>query len=130
MRTGTPEDVFSPRKILSAYGVPMLIDDRIGLEVLNRQLALSGEQTGMIQAMRDRYFRDTKALRYDILAKRLEMRRLFSDPAATRVALLDKQRELNSLWDRLTGVLIQASIDARQGLTAEQIEKLERLTTP
>ena len=55
------------------------------------------------------------------------MRKLFADPHADQAALLSKQKELSAGWRQLTDTLAKTVIAAREILTVEQIEKLDRV---
>ncbi len=121
--------MMSPGRILQAQGIPPLIDGP-GLNALSRELALSREQTQRIESLRNKFYRDSRALRYEILTKRLEMRRLFADPTTDKGTITARERDLAASWQRLADLLSRAAIDARQVLNPEQIEKLERLSAP
>jgi len=50
---------------------------------------------------RSNYKSETRDLKYDLAAKRLEMRKLFTDPKTDEATLLAKQKELNSLRQQM-----------------------------
>jgi Spy/CpxP family protein refolding chaperone len=116
----------SPRLMLSLQGLPALVDDP-GQNGLARYLDLSVEQTAKIRGLTDNFYRETRNLRYEHLRERIDMRKLFADPRADQTALLSKQKELGEGWRQLTDALAKTAIAAREILTAEQIEKLDRV---
>jgi Spy/CpxP family protein refolding chaperone len=59
--------------------------------------------------------------------KRLEMRKLFTDPKVDDATLLAKQKEVSSLRQRLMDTRAQMMIEGRKILTPEQIQKLDRM---
>ncbi len=87
---------------------------------------LSKEQIEKMQALRDRFFNETRDLRYDMAQKRLEMRKLFMDPKTDDAALLAKQKEISVLRQRLQDKMAQMMIEGRKILTPEQLQKLDR----
>jgi Spy/CpxP family protein refolding chaperone len=120
------EMINSPRLMLSLQGLPALVDDP-GRNGLARYLGLSVEQTAKIRDFTDSFYRETRNLRYELLRERIDMRKLFADPHADQAALLSKQKELSAGWRQLTDALAKTVIAAREILTAEQIEKLDRV---
>jgi Spy/CpxP family protein refolding chaperone len=58
------------------------------------------------------------------VAKRLELRSLWTDPKADSAAILTKERDLRDLQNRMRDKMIQYKLEARNSLTPEQIEKL------
>jgi Spy/CpxP family protein refolding chaperone len=88
-------------------------------------LNLSRDQIAKMRDIHNRYYLDTRSLRYDLMQQRLEMRRLFLDPKVDSAALLAKHRELNALRQRLTDAMASLMIDWRAILTPEQITKLD-----
>ncbi len=77
--------------------------------------------------LRNRFYTDSRDLRYDMLQKRLEMRKLFTDPKTNDAALLAKQKELSALRLKLSDMRAQMMIEGRKILTPEQIQKLDRM---
>ena len=88
-------------------------------------LKLSQDQIAKMRALWLRYFADTHNLRYEVMQKRLEMARLFTDPKADSAALLAKQKELSAVKQQLMDRRGQAVIEWRSLLTPEQIQKLD-----
>ncbi len=90
-------------------------------------LGLTQEQIGKMRELRDRFRNETHDLRYDLAAKRLEMRKLFTDPKVNDATLLAKQKEISSLRQQMMDRAAQLKIEWRKILTAEQIQKLDRI---
>lgn len=91
-------------------------------------LNLSQEQRDKMRDLRNRYWTDTHDLRYEILQKRLEVEKLFTDPKADDATLLAKQKELNALRLTLMDKKAQMKIEWRKILTPEQIQKLDKMS--
>lgn len=89
-------------------------------------LGLSKEQIDKMQALRDRFYNETRDLRYDMAQKRLEMRKLFMDPKTDDATLLAKQKEMSALRQKLQDKMAQMMIEGRKILTPEQLQKLDR----
>jgi Spy/CpxP family protein refolding chaperone len=94
---------------------------------LAKYLDLSPEQKAKMKESRNSYKKDTRDLRYDLAAKRLEMRKLFTDPKAEEANLLAKQKELNNLRQQLIEKNSQMKMEWRKILTSEQIMKLDTI---
>jgi Spy/CpxP family protein refolding chaperone len=94
---------------------------------LAKYLNLSSEQKEKMKESRSSYKSETRDLKYDLAAKRLEMRKLFTDPKTDEVTLLAKQKELNTLRQQLLEKKSQMKIEWRKILTSEQITKLDNI---
>jgi Spy/CpxP family protein refolding chaperone len=90
-------------------------------------LDLSKEQKDKFREIRNRFRVDTRDLRYDLAQKRLEMRKLFTDPKTDDTILLAKQKEIEALLLKLMDRKAQIKIGWRKILTPEQIQKLDTL---
>ena len=90
-------------------------------------LGLSRAQIDKCRDLRNRFYRETRDLRYDFFQKQLEMRKLFADPKVAEVKLLEKEKELGPLRQRLMDKVAETVIEGRKILTPEQIEKLDQL---
>lgn len=101
--------------------------DCIGRMAFDSRLDLSKEQKDKMRDIWDRYRADTRNLKYDLMERRVEMRRLFTDPKADQASLLAKEKELAGLRQRLMERRAQATLEWRSILTPEQIEKLDRM---
>lgn len=88
-------------------------------------LDLSNDQITRMRDLHNRYYQETRNLRYDLMQRRLEMRRLFLDPKADSAALLAKQREVSSARQRLGDAMARMMVDWRAILTPQQIQKLD-----
>jgi len=91
------------------------------------RLDLSQEQKQQMRAVWNRYRNDVHDLRYDLMEKRVEARKLFTDPKADQAAILAKERELNGLRQKLMERTMQAKLEWRSILTPEQIAKLDSM---
>jgi hypothetical protein len=120
------ENALSPRSLAYMEGIPDLLGEP-STGRLVRVLGLSADQAKGIEDVRNRFYRDTRNMRYELLRRRLEMRALFSDPTVVRSALVAREKELRSLWQKLMEASASFVFQARQLLTPEQIERLERL---
>jgi Spy/CpxP family protein refolding chaperone len=89
-------------------------------------LNLSKEQKEKMQQIRNSFFADTHDLRYNIREKRVEMRKLFTDPKAADATLLAKQKELQTMVVKLMDRKAQMKIEWRRVLTPEQLAKLDQ----
>ena len=90
-------------------------------------LNLSEDQIAKMKELRVRFHNDTRDLRYNLAIKRVEMRKLFTDPNSTDPVILAKQKEVNGLRMQLMEKMGQMKIEWRKILTPEQIAKLDRL---
>ena len=95
--------------------------------VFGTHLDLSKEQRDRIRDVWGRYQADTHDLKYDLMGRRLEMRKLFTDPKADQAALVAKEKELSGLSQKLMERRTQAMLEWRSVLTPEQIRKLDRM---
>jgi Spy/CpxP family protein refolding chaperone len=122
------EAITSPRWILSVHGMPaILLGNEPGRRALALRLRLSPEQIERLDRINGRFERQTKTVRYDLLQKRIEMQRLFSDPASNQALLLSRQKEFATLFAAYADQAAKAAIEARAVLTPEQIERLDPL---
>ena len=80
-----------------------------------------------MRELRDRFYNETRDLRYDMAQKRLEMRKLFMDPKTDDATLLAKQKEMSGLRQKLQDKMAQMMIEGRKILTPEQLQKLDRM---
>ncbi len=90
-------------------------------------LGLSKEQLDKMRELRDRFYNETRDLRYEIAQKQLEMRKLFMDPKTDDATLLAKQKEMSGLRQKLQDKMAQMMIEGRKMLTPEQLQKLDRM---
>lgn len=86
------------------------------------------EQATRMQDIKDRYQTGIRDLRSQLFMKRIEMRRLCSDPTMDQSALMAKEKELNVLRQRFSEKRTQMRMEWRSILTPEQIQKLDAMT--
>lgn len=95
-----------------------------------KYLDLSDEQLAKMKELRKSFHNDTRDLRYNLAIKRLEMRKLFTDPKTDDATLLAKQKEINTIRSQRDDKSAQMKIEWRKILTPEQITKLDRMRPP
>jgi Spy/CpxP family protein refolding chaperone len=117
--------IVSPHWFLSPQVMPAALDT--DMAALARHLNLSPSQVDGITEVRNRFYRETRDLRYGLLEKRMELRKLLSDPKTDERLLLKRQREVSDLWQKLADMVGRAVIEARRLLNPEQIERLDQL---
>jgi len=88
-------------------------------------LGLSKDQVGKMHEVWTRYFLETRDMRYDLIQKRLEMHKLFTDPKVNAATLLAKEKEISTLREKLFMKRAQMLVDERAIMTLEQIWKLD-----
>jgi len=88
-------------------------------------LNLTPDQLAKMGDLHNRYYMQTRDLRYDLMVGRLESIRLFLDPKADSAAILAKQGQVSALRQRLADTMARMMVDARAILTPEQIQKLD-----
>jgi len=89
-----------------------------------KKLNLTPEQKARFQELRRKFIGENAQLIGGLVAKRLELRSLWTDPKADSQAILAKERELRGLQNRMKDKIVQYRLEARNSLTPEQIEKL------
>ena len=120
--------VVSIAVVMSAYALQP--DERPGSHKefgFKKYLGLSDEQLAKMKELRNNFRNDTRDLRYNLAIKRLEMRKLFTDPKTDDEALLAKQNEISKLRQQLSDKKAQMKLEWRKILTPEQIAKLDRM---
>jgi len=90
-------------------------------------LGLTDQQLAKMKELRNRFHADTRDLKYNLEIKRIEMRKLFTDPKTDDETLIAKQKEISELRQQLSEKKAQMKIEWRKILTAEQIAKLDRM---
>jgi len=91
------------------------------------RLNLTQEQIGKMRELRKIFWADTHDLRYDIKMKRIEVRKLFTDPKTDGATLLAKEKELNGLKLKLMDKKAEMKVEWRKILTPDQIRMLDRI---
>jgi Spy/CpxP family protein refolding chaperone len=92
-----------------------------------KHLGLSDQQLAKMKELRNRFHADTRDLRYNLEIKRVEMRKLFTDPKTDDKTLLAKQKEIRDIRQQLSEKKAQMKIEWRKILTPEQIAKLDKM---
>jgi Spy/CpxP family protein refolding chaperone len=92
-----------------------------------KYLNLSDEQLARMKELRIAFHNDTRDLKYNLAIKRLEMRKLFTDPKTDDATLLAKRKEMSKLRLQLSDKKAAMKIEWRKILTPEQIAKLDRM---
>jgi len=93
------------------------------------ELNLTKEQSERLWQIRERFNADTEKLRYEIFQKSLELKSLYGDSKADNATILNKQKELNALRNKLDNRIAQMRVEQREVLTPEQLNKLNQLRT-
>ncbi len=83
--------------------------------------SLTPEQQTKFQELRQKFDNETAQLKGNILTTRLELQSLWRNPKADPKAILEKEKELTSLQDKLRDERVQFRLEARKVLTPEQI---------
>ncbi len=83
--------------------------------------SVTPEQAAKFRDMRRTFIGENAQLIGSIVAKKLELRSLWTDPKADPKAILDKENELRALQDQMRDKVVQAMLEARKDLTPEQI---------
>jgi zinc resistance-associated protein len=91
-------------------------------------LNLSKEQIDKMEGLGNRYYSETRDLRYELSQKQLEMRKLFTDPKAEDAAILATEKELTSLRQKLMDKMAQIPVEMRKMLTPEQLQKIDQMS--
>ena len=103
------------------------MDHQAAVHKLGTFLKLTPEQKERMKDVGSRFWTDTRELRYEIKLKKLEMRKLVTDPKTDDQKLLAKEKEINALVHNLMDRKAQMKIEWRRVLTPEQIQKLDIL---
>lgn len=94
---------------------------RWGSSEPGKGLNLTPEQKASFREIRKKFIQENAQLIGALVAKRLEIRSLWTDPKADSQAILAKEKELRDLQNQMRDKAIQAKIEARKILTPEQI---------
>ena len=90
-------------------------------------LNLTQEQRDKMKEIRTRFQADTHDLKYDIRIRKLEVRKLFTDPKTDDATLLAKEKELNARKAQFMDKKAEMKVEWRKILTPEQIQMLDRI---
>ena len=86
-------------------------------------LHLSAEQMDTMWQLRENLHSNTRAIRYEIFRKQLELNASFVDPKVEDTALLTKQKEVDAARQKMDNKMVQFRLAQRKVLTAEQLKK-------
>ncbi len=92
-----------------------------------KHLGLTDQQLAKMKELKNSFHADSRDLRYNLEIKRVEMRKLFTDPKTDDETLLAKQKEIRDLRQQLSEKKAQMKIEWRKILTPEQIAKLDKM---
>jgi len=98
-----------------------------GCHQFGPRLNLTQEQRDKMKGVMQHFWADIHDLKYDIRIKKLEARKLFTDPKTDDVTLLAKEKELNALKLQLMDKKAEMKVEWRKILTPEQIQMLDRI---
>lgn len=87
-------------------------------------LNLSQDQMDKMWQLKNKYYNDTQATRYQMFQKQVELRKLYADPKAEAGVIAAKEKEVSSLRQQLYDKMVQMRLEQRNFLTPEQIQKL------
>jgi Spy/CpxP family protein refolding chaperone len=91
-----------------------------------KDFSLTPEQKTKFQDLRRKFRLENAQLIGALVAKRIELHALWSDPKADPKAIMEKEKERASLMFHLREKIIQSKLEARQFLTPEQISHFVR----
>ena len=120
--------IVSAAAVVSAYALQS--EEKPGSHkefCFKKYLGLSDQQLAKMKELRNSFRNDTRDLRYSLAIKRLEMRKLFTDPKTDDATLITKHKEISKLREQLSDKKAQMKIEWRKILTPEQIAKLDRM---
>ncbi len=83
-------------------------------------LNITPEQKTKLQALGEKFRKDTVLLRNDMKVKRLELKTLWTVPTPDRDKIIAKQKELNELKTQLQMKIVDFRLEARSYLTPDQ----------
>jgi Spy/CpxP family protein refolding chaperone len=95
--------IISAAVVASAYAVQP--DKKPGSHkefCFKKHLGLSDQQLAKMKELKNRFHTDARNLRYNLEIKRVEMRKLFTDPKTDDETLLAKQKEIRDLRQQLS----------------------------
>ncbi len=89
-----------------------------------RGIDLSKEQMDRMWQIREKFNTDTSSLRYELFQKRGELRTLYADPKAGDAAILAKEKEVDTLRQKMHDRMVRFKLEQRKVYTPEQLQKL------
>lgn len=87
------------------------------------KLNLTPEQKVKSKELHRKFVRENAQLIGDLVAKRLELRSLWTDPKAGSQDILVRERELRDLQNQIRDKIVRYKLEVRKFLTPEQIGK-------
>ena len=87
-------------------------------------LNLTPDQKAKFQELRRKFNDETTQLRETLLAKRAELRSLWTDPKADSKTIMEKERELRDPQDQMRDKMVQMRLEGRNILTPEQLAQI------
>ncbi len=87
-----------------------------------KDYSLTPDQKAKLQELRRKFGEENAKLIGAMVAKRVELHSLWTDPKADPNAILQRERELRDLQNQLKDKAVQMRLEARKFLTPEQIE--------
>lgn len=87
---------------------------------------LSKDQQDKMWQLREKFNSDTSALRYEMFQKRGELRTLLADPNATDAAILAKEKEVNTLRQKMHDRMARFKLEQRKIYTPEQLKQFSQ----
>jgi Spy/CpxP family protein refolding chaperone len=120
--------IVSAAVVVSAYALQP--DKKPGTHkefCFKKYLNLSDKQLAKMKELRNSFRNDTRDLRYNLAIKRIEMRKLFTDPQTDDATLVAKQKEISNLHQQLSDKKAEMKLKWRKILTPEQIAKLDKM---
>lgn len=82
---------------------------------------------GKIRGLRNRQFGELQPMGNELFQKKLEARRMYTDPKVTDETLLAKQKEIGLLQQKIRDKMAQLRIEERRIFTPEQLQKLNEM---
>jgi len=82
---------------------------------------LPPEQMIKLQELGRKFREENAKLTGEIVAKRIELQSLWTNPKADPKAILDKEKEMTALRNQMKDKVVQMKLEARKFLTPEQI---------
>jgi Spy/CpxP family protein refolding chaperone len=89
-----------------------------------KRLSLTPEQKVKFQELRRKFIEENAQLIGELMAKRLELTSLWTDPKATSQTILAKEKEWRDLQNQMIEKIVHYALEARNFLTPQQIERL------
>lgn len=93
---------------------------------MDKRLDLTKEQIEQLYKLRNRYCTDIQRLRHEIFQKKIELKNLYFDSKTNESAILEKQKELLALRQKLEEKRSEMMLEERKILTSEQLDMLGR----